>query len=568
MPPQWLLSFSRAKDWSADGSACLMMRRAAALAALGEEFDVCIIGGGAIGAGCALDAQLRGLKTILVEGKDFASATSSASTKLIHGGIRYLREAAVHFDLAQLGVVKRALQERVYMLRNAPFLAGTMEFVIPCYSRWQSVYFGAGVKLYDLLAGKTNLLPSQRLTRDQALQRLPMLKSDGLVGAVTYSDGQFDDAGYNLALVRAFADLGGVALNHASVVAFERDSRRKLHSAEIRDEVLDRTFEVRARAFVNATGPAADVLRRMANPTASPRLKLSKGAHILFPLEGSVHQNALLIPKTSDGRVIFAIPWMGRLLVGTTDEPVDDLAEVSVTQEDINYLLHHLNQFVDNSFSAKQIVSGFAGVRPLIAADSRDTKGLSRDHMVEVDGQTGLISILGGKWTTYRAMAEDTVNAVQRYLGQSVTECPTRNHPLTGSVGYTATFPEGLMRKHSISPDTARHLVDKVGTNAVQVLEAATATPELAEPIVNGLPAIRAEIVHAIRNDMALTIDDILARRTGIQFYSWTLSAQAAPVVANYLANEYGWSDERRQQAVDEYVRKLKQILQTAGLGN
>ena len=245
-----------------------------------EEFDVCIIGGGATGEGCALDSQLRGLKTILVEASDFASATSGASTKLIHGGIRYLREAALHLDFGQIGVVKRAMKERVYMLRNAPFLAGTMEFVIPCYSRWESAYFGVGVKLYDVVAGKANLLPSRRLTRDQALQRIPTLKRDGLAGAVTYSDGQFDDAGYNLALVRTFADLGGVALNHACVMALEHDSGKKLRSAQIQDEIGNHMFEIRARAFVNASGPVSDVICRTANACKADETE--QGSDICF----------------------------------------------------------------------------------------------------------------------------------------------------------------------------------------------------------------------------------------------------------------------------------------------
>lgn len=545
-----------------------MMRRTDALAADGEEFDVCIIGGGATGAGCALDAQLRGLKTVLVEANDFASATSSASTKLIHGGIRYLREAALRLDLGQIGVVKRALQERVYMLRNAPFLAGTMEFVIPCYSRWESAYFGAGVKLYDLLAGKANLLPSRSLSREQALQRLPMLKPDGLTGAVTYSDGQFDDAGYNLALVRTFAELGGTELNHARVTALEHGSDGRLSSATIRDEISSRTFGLRAHAFVNATGPASDTLRRMANPNASPRLKLSKGAHIMLPPQHFGSRDAMLIPETSDGRVIFAIPWMGRLLVGTTDEAVEEPGEVDVSRADVAYLLHHLNQFVQRPFVATQIVSGFAGVRPLIAADSRNTKSLSRDHKVEVDEQSGLISILGGKWTTYRAMAEDTINAVQRCLQQSVSKCLTRDHALTGSAGYTATFFEELVRRYSVSHETARHLVGKLGTDAVRVLDLAALTTELAEPVVDGFPAIRAEIVHAIQSDMAVSVEDILARRIGLQFYSWKQSVQAAPIAAQYLAKEYAWSDDQRQHAVDEYVGKLRRMTENAGFEN
>ena len=545
-----------------------MMGRTEALAAAREEFDVCIIGGGATGVGCALDAKLRGLKTILIEANDFASATSSVSTKLIHGGIRYLREAALHLDFGQIGVVKRAMKERVYMLRNAPFLAGTMEFVIPCYSRWESAYFGVGVKLYDVVAGKANLLPSRRLTRDQALQRIPTLKRDGLAGAVTYSDGQFDDAGYNLALVRTFADLGGVALNHARVMALEHDSGKKLRSAQIQDEICNHTFEIRARAFVNASGPASDVIRRMANPRAKPRLKLSKGAHILLSLEQFGSNDAMLIPETSDGRVIFAIPWMGRLLVGTTDDPVNEFGDVYVSREDVDYLLHHLNQFVQDPFVAEQILGGFAGVRPLISADSRKTKSLSRDHKVEVDPQSGMISILGGKWTTYRAMAEDTIDAVQRSLQQPVTECKTRNHELAGSAGYTTTYFEELAREYGVSLETARHLVGKLGTYADGACALAVENPELRQPIVDDFPAIRAEIVYAIQSDMAISIEDILARRIGLQFYSWKLSAQAASIVAQYLAREYGWSDERRQHAVDEYVEKLRRMSETAGLGN
>lgn len=545
-----------------------MMRRTDALAAAGAEFDVCIIGGGATGAGCALDAQLRGLKTILLEATDFASATSSASTKLIHGGIRYLREAALHLDFGQIGVVKRALKERVYMLQNAPFLAGTMEFVIPCYSRWESAYFGAGVKLYDVLAGKANLLPSRRLTRDQALQRMPTLKRDGLVGAVTYSDGQFDDAGYNLALVRTFAEVGGVALNHARVMALEHDSGKKLRSAQIQDEISHRSIEIKARVFVNATGPASDVIRRIVNPNATPRLKLSKGAHILLPLEQFGSSDAILIPETSDGRVIFAIPWMGLLLVGTTDDPVNEFGEVFVSREDVDYLLHHLNQFVQKPFVAEQIVGGFAGVRPLISADSRKTKSLSRDHKVEVDPQSGMISILGGKWTTYRAMAEDTIDEVQRSLHRPVTQCTTRNHALAGSAGYTTIYFEELAREYGVSLETARHLVGKLGTYASGACALAIANPELGKPIVDDFPAVRAEIVYAIQSDMAISIDDILARRIGLQFYSWKLAVQAAPIVAQFLAREYGWSDERRQHAVDEYVGKLRRMSETAGLGN
>ncbi|HLH08394.1 MAG TPA: FAD-dependent oxidoreductase [Terriglobales bacterium] len=545
-----------------------MMRRSDALAAAAEHFDLCVIGGGATGAGCALDAQLRGLRTVLVEANDFASATSSASTKLIHGGIRYLREAVAHFDFGQIGVVKRALYERGYMLRNAPFLAGTMEFLIPCYSHWQKMYFGAGVKAYDVLAGNANLLPSRSLSRGQVLSRLPVLTSEGLVGAVSYGDGQFDDAAFNLALVRTFIAIGGIALNYARVVGFEKNAAGKLQAALLRDEISGRSFESQARAFVNATGPAGDAVRRLVEPNAMPLLKLSRGAHILFPLQGFEARDALLIPKTSDGRVIFAIPWMGRLLVGTTDEPLTEAGEVFVSREDVEYLLRHVNGFLQRPLACKQIVAAFAGIRPLIGDASRETKSLSRDHRVEVDENSGLISILGGKWTTYRAMSEDTINAVQRRLQQPITACPTRTYPLDGSANYSATFFETLVQKYGVTTETARHMSAKYGTNATAMLELAASNREFVKPIVEGFPAIEAEIVHAIRHDMAMTIEDILARRIGLQFYSWDMAAKAAPFAAHYLADELSWTDDQRELAIAEYLDKLQRMRATAGLGN
>ena len=286
----------------------------------GNVFDLCVIGGGATGAGCALDAQLRGLKTALLDGGDFASAASSASTKLVHGGVRYLEQAVKKLDVGEYRMVQAALHERIHMLRNAPHLAHAAEFLVPVFGRAQAVYYQIGMKMYDWVAGKSNLFPSRFLPREEALRRMPGLRGEKLHGAVSYSDGQFDDSRYDLSLVQTFTEAGGEALNYARVVGFAKDGSGKLAAAQVRDGVAGAEFAVRARMFVNATGPASDGVRLMASPGVRKRLRPSKGAHILFPLDEFRSTDALLVPKTEDGRVIFAVPWQGRLLVGTTDD--------------------------------------------------------------------------------------------------------------------------------------------------------------------------------------------------------------------------------------------------------
>jgi len=291
----------------------------------GASFDVCVIGGGATGSGCGLDAQLRGLNTVLIEAGDFASATSSRSTKLIHGGIRYLQEAVTDLDPGQYHVVQQALRERRFMLDNAPFLAHTMEFLVPCYRWWEVAYYGVGTKIYDRIAGQHNFFPSKFRGARDAVARWPLLRGSGLKGAIVYGDGQFDDARFAVALVQTFSEAGGEAVNHAPVIALHKDAGGKIVEAEIEDQLSGARMRVRARVFVNATGPYSDHIRTMANPALENRLRLSKGVHILLPLDERT-RDAMVVPKTDDGRVIFAIPWLGRLLVGTTDD--------EVTQED------------------------------------------------------------------------------------------------------------------------------------------------------------------------------------------------------------------------------------------
>src|SRR5271163_693030 len=383
-----------------------------------NPFDVCVIGGGATGSGCALDSQLRGMKTVLLEGADFASGASSAATKIIHGGVRYLEEAVKQLDPAQYEVVDRALHERIHMLHNGPFLSRPMEFLIPCPGWFSVAYMGFGMKLYEWIAGKDSLFPSRYLSKTKTLERMPGLAPDHLIGSIAYADGQFDDARYNMGLINTFVAAGGKALNYARVVGFTKDANGKLQTAEVEDRSTNQRFTVRAQRFVNATGPAADTIRGLATPGIPTRMRLSKGAHLVLPLEVFPTRDALLIPKTDDGRVLFAVPWFDRLLIGTTEQEVTIHDELYLSTDDVAYLLHHINRYFKTTIRAEQIVSGFAGARPLVSAGgSRDTKKLARDHEVEVDARSGLISIMGGKWTTHRAMAEDTINAVQKSLG-------------------------------------------------------------------------------------------------------------------------------------------------------
>jgi glycerol-3-phosphate dehydrogenase len=531
-----------------------------------HAFDVCVIGAGATGAGCALDAQLRGLRTVLLDAGDFASGSSSASTKLVHGGVRYLQQAVAEFDLGQLKVIRQALRERILMLEVAPHLAHPCGFVVPCFSRFETFYYGVGLKLYDWFAGKARLGSSRLLSRQLALQSLPTLRSEHLAGAVVYQDGQFDDARYGVTLVKTFADSGGEVANYLAVVGFEKDTHGKLSAAIVRDRQSGRSFKLRARVFVNATGPFSDRVRMLAMPAASGRLVLSKGVHILLPLPANVTE-ALLIPKTEDGRVIFAIPWLGRLLVGTTDEEGTVDQDLAVSHEEAEYLLRHLNRYSAKPYAVEEIVGAFAGLRPLVRAKhSLQTKNLVREHEVEVDGATGLVSILGGKWTTYRAMAEDTIDAVQKQLEGPVKPCLTRRHRLAGADGYTADHWKSLATTYRLDQDTAQHLSEKFGTEAFAVLALAEQNPELTSLLVAGAAPIQAEVVYCARQEMAVTIEDVLARRIGLQLFSWKLAIQAAPVVAKHLARELGWPDDQKDQAIRDYVGKMERHLRAIGL--
>jgi glycerol-3-phosphate dehydrogenase len=541
-----------------------MKSRAEAFQSIADRaFDLCVIGGGATGAGCALDAQLRGLHTILIEANDFASGASGASTKIVHGGVRYLQEAITHLDVHQYRVVKRALRERARMLANAPFLTRTIQFVIPCFSRWEVFYYGVGMKIYDWTAGAERLVPSRRVNREEAMRALPGLKAERLMGAVTYSDGQFDDCRYGITLVQTFVENGGEALNHATVVGFEKDAKGKIVAVRAREQFSSSEFRVRAKEFVNATGAASDEVREMAHPGIAGRMMPSKGAHIVLPMDGFVDGEALLIPSTEDGRVIFAISWRGRLLVGTTDEAARADDEMTVTEPEVDYLLRYVNRYLRRPFSREEILGGGAGVRPLVGEKGKhETQNLIRDHEVEVDEASGLISILGGKWTTYRVMAEDAIDAVQERAGGR-SPCRTRDFLLAGSEHVMDAGASA--REYGVGIDITQHLIGKFGSRATRILEIAKNEPAMRALVIGQDPVMGAEIAYCVREEMAMTIEDVLARRIGMQLLSWRDAMNAATIVGRIMARELGWTKNEEESAVGEYVAKMKRLMSLAG---
>jgi len=533
----------------------------------GQQFDLCVIGGGATGSACALDAQLRGIRTVLLEAGDFAGATSSAATKIIHGGVRYLEEAIKGADLQEYHVLVRALHERVRMLENAPHLTRKLEFLVPSFHWLDVAYLDIGLKIYDWLAGSAGISPSKFISREETLRRMPQLNRDGLLGSVEYADGQFDDARYNLALVHTFTRAGGQALNHCRVTDFHRDSAGCLSGVVAVDQICDAKFNVTSRSIVNATGPASDLVRQMASPSVPERMRLSKGSHILFPLDLFPTDDAMLVPKTEAGSVLFAVPWGGRLLVGTTEREVAPGDDLYVTEEEITYMLRQLNKYLAKPLQLSDVVAGFAGARPLVSAgEGGSTEKIARDDVIEVDPNSGLISIMGGKWTTHRAMAEDTINAVQKALGVAVSESPTRAHVLHGGDGFTSDLWEKLVRIYPVSKETAQHLAARFGTAARDVLELTRTNPDLAQALIPGSAQIQAEVVYGVREELAANIEDLISRRIGLQYYSWRDAIKAAPVVGSLMAQELQWTSAEEHEAATRYVERINFFMQRAGL--
>ena len=489
-------------------------------------WDVLVIGGGASGLGTAVDATARGYRTALLEQGDFAKGTSSRSTKLIHGGFRYLRQGDV-------SLVRESLRERGLLLRNAPHLVHAIPFVLPAYGVWQKFFYGAGLKIYDLLAGRLGLGKTRLLSREETLRHLPGLSPEGLTGGVQYFDGQFDDARLAICLAQTLHDLGGVAVNYCPVAALLKSNGR-VCGAVARDTESGRELTMRARVVVNATGVFTDAIRRLDEPAAKPIITASQGAHIVLDRSFMPGDSALMVPKTDDGRVLFAIPWHGHVVIGTTDTLREDAPlEPRPLAEEIAFLLEHAARYLRRSPGKADILSAFAGLRPLLGkAALGQTSRISREHALLVS-PSGLVTIAGGKWTTYRAMAEQTVDRAETVGGFPHRPSRTRDLPLHAASGAAATEPR----------------LKCYGADAAKLGELLRSSPGFSQPLHPRVPNLTGEVVWAARHEMARTVEDVLARRLRALFLDTRAALEMAPAVAALLAKELGmdaaWQEEQ-----------------------
>ena len=528
-------------------------------------FDVCIIGGGATGAGCALEAQSSGLQTILVEQEDFGAGTSSKSTKLIHGGVRYLEQAVKKLSLSQYKMVRKALKERKTLLNIAPHITRPLQLVTPCRNWVSGMYYFIGLKLYDWISGRRNVGSSRLLTKSQAVAILPTLNKSAFFNAVLYYDGQLDDQRFNLALIQTAAQKGAICINHCKAVSFEKDAAGKLTGVHVVDSLTGTAYTIRARQFINACGPFADAVRTMANETVKPRLTVSKGVHILLPGKMMPSEAALLIPETKDGRLVFVIPYSGYLLAGTTDDAVSLTGqEFGPNANEVNYILEYVNEYLDINAKPEEVTAGFGGLRPLITADENATKDLVRDHEVEVDETSGLISIIGGKWTTYRLMAKDTIDVAMNNLqaGAVVKKSDTENIMLVGSQHFDVErIVTQLKSMARLDEKTIDHLVAKYGDQALLIAEQIRLNGETGQPLIADLPYTIAELEYVVKNEMACTVKDVLNRRWGVQLFNWQQTLALINPVGKWMAFYFNWSDEERRLYIDDYEQEVKAMI-------
>ncbi len=495
-------------------------------------WDLVVIGGGATGLGTAVDSATRGYETLLLEQDDFAKGTSSRSTKLIHGGVRYLAQG-------QIGLVREALHERERLLRNAPHLVHDRAFLVPAYAWWHRPYYATGLWLYDRLAGSLNRGRSRGVDRAEALELAETLEPRGLHGGVVYHDGQFDDARLAVALERTIADHGGLALNGIRVEGLVKDGEGRVTGLSARDSETDETFRIAARVVVNATGVFADDMRRLDEPGAAPLIAPSRGAHIVIGRKFLPGETAILVPQTDDGRVLFAIPWHDRVVVGTTDTPVPATSlEPRPAREELAFLLDHARRYLACDPTEDDVLSVFAGLRPLIAAGhgaKTRTSRLSREHATVVS-DSGLVTITGGKWTTYRRMAEMAVDLAAKVGKLSQTPCVTAE-----------------LRLHGCAPDPIDGPFAIYGSDASGLETLQAERPDLAERLHPALPYRGVEVVWAARHESARTVEDVLARRTRALLLDARASAAAAPRVAALLAEELGKNAEWQGEQVASF---------------
>jgi glycerol-3-phosphate dehydrogenase len=502
-------------------------------------WDFIVIGGGATGVGVAVDAASRGYSVLLLEQSDFGKGTSSRSTKLVHGGVRYLEQG-------NISLVMEALKERGILRQNAPHLVSNLPFVVPSYDWWEAPFYGVGLKVYNLLAGKYGFGDSSILSREETLRRLPTIRPDGLRGGIVYYDGQFDDARLLINLVQTAAEQGAHLLNFLEVTDLTRARDSTIDGVIARDLETGRELRARARVVINATGPFADRVRHLAEPDAPPLIAPSQGIHLVFDRSFLPGVSAIMVPHTRDGRVMFAIPWHGHTVVGTTDTPVEEPSlEPRPLESEVAFVLETAALYLHKPPTRADVLSAFAGIRPLVrSGDSRITAALSRDHTVHIDG-SGLLTAAGGKWTTYRHMAEDVVNQAAELGRLPERRCQTTQLRIHGF--------------HETARDFAP--LDVYGSDAPAIQALARENPALGEPLDTALPCIGAQVVWAARMEMARTVEDVLARRCRALFLNAAAAIRMAPAVAALVARELGRDDRWQRDQIAAFTSVARRYM-------
>lgn len=485
------------------------------------EFDIIIIGGGATGLGCAVDAASRGLSTLLVEKYDFAKGTSSRATKLVHGGVRYLEQGNIR-------LVREALLERGRLLKNAAHVCHTLPFVVPSYSTFSKYYYALGLWIYEFLSGKLSLGKTKLLSKSSVLKRLPSISTKNLKGGILYYDGQFDDSRLAINLAKTAEEIGVTIINYLGVTGFEK-KENKVHSVFLTDELNGDSYKASGKIIINATGVFADEILSLAEGTQEKTIAPSQGVHIVIDAKHFQGSTGLMIPKTDDGRVLFAIPWHGEILVGTTDTPVDEVMPEPIAQEaEINFIIDHFNRNTGASITRNDVKAIFTGLRPLAKqSGEKKTSVMPRDHVIK-QLPSGLIHVTGGKWTTYRSMAEHTIDKAIEVAGWSKNKSKTDKLSIHGN-----TF-----EKKAIS-------FDSLGTDRKMVNEMINKDSTLGAFIHPCCEITKAMVLFSIHNEMAMTVEDILARRTRLLFLDAKAAIEAAPTVADifikYASKDDNW---------------------------
>lgn len=533
------------------------------------EFDVLVIGGGATGCGVALDSVTRGLSTALVEMDDFSSGTSSRSTKLIHGGVRYLQKAIMKLDREQYHLVREALHERANLLAIAPHLSAPLPIMLPVYRWWQLPYFWAGLKMYDLVSGRQLLKSSYVVGKQRALELFPMLKKEKLCGAIIYYDGQHNDARMNLAIGLTAVRHGASAANHVEVLSLlkkkvEGAEEERVCGAHVRDLISGEEFDIKAKCVVNATGPFTDAIRKMDEPAEKNICQPSAGVHIVLPEYYSPSDMGLLDPATSDGRVIFFLPWEGKTIAGTTDTPTELSYNPLPKEAEIQFILSEIRHYLSPDVDVRRgdVLAAWSGIRPLVIdPNSKNTESIARNHLILVS-KSGLVTIAGGKWTTYRSMAVDTMEAAIKACGlKPARECQTDGLFLEGGEGYSPNDFIRLVQDFGLEVEIAKHLSHTYGNKAPEVAKLANITgrrwPVVGKRLLEQFPYIEAEIKYAVQ-EYACTVVDFLARRTRLAFLNAQAAADAIPKIADIMAKELKWSKAKKEAEIADANKFLE----------